>query len=92
MHRAKGRAWPSTTTARMLNQGQHVVCALAVAQNNNVHVWFVAHPRQLYDYSTDRPPSLYDISGSAHFYNKADAGIVVHRSAARYTLRSMRLC
>jgi len=48
-------------------------------QRNSVHVWFVAHPRQLYDYSTGRPPTLYDISSSAHFYNKADAGIVVHR-------------
>lgn len=26
------------------------------------------------------PPTLYDISGSAHFINKADAGIVVHRN------------
>ena len=25
-------------------------------------------------------PTLYDISGSAHFYNKTDFGIVVHRN------------
>lgn len=24
-------------------------------------------------------PNLYDISGSAHWHNKADVGIVVHR-------------
>jgi len=52
------------------------------AQRSGVHVWFVAHPRQLPDYSSHRPPTLYDISGSAHFYNKADAGIVVHRHSS----------
>lgn len=26
------------------------------------------------------PPNLYDISGSAHFINKCDNGIVVHRN------------
>lgn len=25
-------------------------------------------------------PSLYDISGSAHFVNKCDVGLVVHRN------------
>ena len=28
-------------------------------------------------------PSLYDISGSANFYNKADFGIVVHRDRVK---------
>lgn len=48
------------------------------AQHNDVHVWFVAHPKQLQQWKGD-PPNLYDISGSAHFVNKADAGVVVHR-------------
>lgn len=26
------------------------------------------------------PPNLYDISGSAHFINKCDNGIVIHRN------------
>jgi hypothetical protein len=26
------------------------------------------------------PPNLYDISGSAHFINKADNGLVIHRN------------
>lgn len=39
----------------------------------------MAHPRQLHDWRGD-PPNLYDISGSAHFINKADAGIVIHRN------------
>ena len=49
------------------------------AQHNDVHVWFVAHPRQLQGWRGD-PPNLYDISGSAHFINKADNGIVIHRN------------
>ena len=48
------------------------------AQHNDVHVWFVAHPRQLQQWRGEAP-NLYDISGSAHFVNKADNGIVVHR-------------
>ena len=48
------------------------------AQMNGVHVWFVAHPKQMIDYR-DEPPRLYDISGSAHWVNKADNGVVVHR-------------
>lgn len=49
------------------------------AQTAGVHVWFVAHPRQLREWRGNAP-NLYDISGSAHFINKADNGIVVHRS------------
>ena len=49
------------------------------AQLNDVAVWFVAHPRQLRDWRGE-PPTLYDISGSAHFVNKADNAIVIHRS------------
>lgn len=48
------------------------------AQNHECHVWFVAHPRQLMNWQGE-PPNLYDISGSAHFVNKADNGVVVHR-------------
>ena len=52
------------------------------AQLNDVLVILMAHP-------TKQPknkdgiveaPTLYDISGSANFYNKADFGIVVHRN------------
>ncbi|GAX74797.1 hypothetical protein CEUSTIGMA_g2244.t1 [Chlamydomonas eustigma] len=48
------------------------------AQVYGVHVWFVAHPRQMHGWS-GQAPNLYDISGSAHFINKADNGIIVHR-------------
>lgn len=49
------------------------------AQMRAVHVWFVAHPRQMQNW-TGQAPNLYDISGSAHFINKADCGLVVHRN------------
>jgi len=49
------------------------------AQHHDCHVWFVAHPKQLQNWHGGAP-SLYDISGSAHFINKCDNGIVVHRN------------
>ena len=52
------------------------------ATNHSVHVWFVAHPAKLYREKGKIPiPSLYDISGSANWVNKADVGIVVHRQS-----------
>ena len=44
---------------------------------NNVLVFLVAHPTKM---MKGEVPSLYNISGSAHFYNKTDYGIVVDRT------------
>uniref|UniRef100_A0A1D1YS60 DNA primase/helicase n=1 Tax=Anthurium amnicola TaxID=1678845 RepID=A0A1D1YS60_9ARAE len=52
------------------------------AQHHSCHVWFVAHPRQLQNWNGG-PPNLYDISGSAHFVNKCDNGIIIHRNRDR---------
>ncbi|XP_020269607.1 twinkle homolog protein, chloroplastic/mitochondrial-like isoform X2 [Asparagus officinalis] len=49
------------------------------AEHHSCHVWFVAHPRQLQQWGGGAP-NLYDISGSAHFINKCDNGIVIHRN------------
>jgi twinkle protein len=51
------------------------------ARHNGIHIWIVAHPTKLYrDKDGSYPvPTLYDISGSAHFRNKADNGICVWR-------------
>jgi twinkle protein len=51
------------------------------AQHHGVHVWFVAHPAKMQrENGGSRPvPTLYDISGSANWVNKADLGIVIHR-------------
>jgi twinkle protein len=52
-----------------------------LAQSCGVHVWFVAHPAKLHRENGKLPvPTLYDISGSANWSNKADIGVVVHRS------------
>ena len=52
------------------------------AKKYQVHVAIVAHPAKLKrDKDGDYPiPSLYDISDSAHWYNKADLGVIVHRA------------
>lgn len=55
------------------------------AQQNDILIILMAHP-------TKQPknkdgvieaPTLYDISGSANFFNKADFGIVVHRNRVK---------
>ncbi len=62
------------------------------AQRNDVLVILMAHPYKITkDNSDNGVPTLYNINGSAHFYNKADYGIIVHRykgasEAERYTL------
>jgi twinkle protein len=51
------------------------------ARMMNVHVVLVAHPTKLVKGKDGKipMPSLYDISGSANFANKADIGIVIHK-------------
>lgn len=52
------------------------------ARNYDVHVWLVAHPAKLYKDKDGRypVPTPYDISGSAHYRNKADNAITVWRN------------
>jgi twinkle protein len=59
----------------------------AFARKRGVHVFVVVHPAKQYRNKDGSLPemSLYDISGSAHFYNKCDAGLIVYRDA--YTIR-----
>jgi len=49
------------------------------AQRNMCHVWLVAHPVKMSHWRAS-VPTLYDVSGSAHFYNKCDMGLIVHRN------------
>jgi len=57
------------------------------AQRFKVHVFLVAHPtkiRKKEDAISDyQVPTLYDISGSGHFFNMAQNGITVYRSYDR---------
>lgn len=62
------------------NETQYISRFLDILVNfarfNNILIFLVAHPRKMQKGET---PSLYDISGSAHFYNKTDYGFVVER-------------
>jgi twinkle protein len=51
------------------------------AQSHGVAVWFIAHPLKMHRDSNGKVPipTLYDISGSANWSNKADVGITVSR-------------
>ena len=51
------------------------------SRRNGVHVWIIAHPRNLQKDKSGKyqPPTLYEISGGAHWRNKADNGICVFR-------------
>jgi twinkle protein len=56
--------------------------AIWVTRETGMHLWIVAHPTKLQllrDGSTP-VPTLYDISGSAHWTNKCDNGIVIWRN------------
>lgn len=51
------------------------------AQKNDVLFILVAHPRKIMKKNgLFEVPTLYDISGSANFFNKADYGITVYRN------------
>lgn len=58
------------------------------AQKFNIHLVIIAHPAKMRkkDNGTYPVPSLYDISDSAHWYNKPDIGIVVHRESETETM------
>jgi len=51
------------------------------ARTYNVLIFLVAHPRKMQKDGTGKHevPSLYDINGSANFYNKCDYGISIYR-------------
>lgn len=58
------------------------------AQMNDLLIILMAHPTKLPKNKDGviEAPTLYDISGSANFYNKADFGIVVHRNRLENTV------
>lgn len=68
-----------------LTETEHVSECLSkikrLAQTHQIHVWLVAHPTKLQKQKdgTYGVPTAYDISGSAHFRNKADVCLCVWR-------------
>lgn len=59
----------------------------------NVAIWIVAHPKKPAMWG-QKPaaPGLYDISGSAHWANKADYGLVVHRPNKESNVTEVVVC
>lgn len=49
------------------------------ARVHNVLVIVVAHPTKPQGTGGESKPTLYNVSGSSHWYNKADIGVVVHK-------------
>lgn len=50
------------------------------AQQQNILIFLMAHPTKVRKDNGNRGiPTMYDINGSANFYNKADFGLIVHR-------------
>ena len=50
-------------------------------QKYDIHIFLVAHPRKMQkkENGSYEIPSLYDVAGSANFYNQVDNGITVYR-------------
>lgn len=74
----------------MMSETQYISDCLSkikeFAVRTNTHIFIVAHPRKLQkDQKTGQYPvaTMYDISGSAHFFNKTDNGISIHRDFER---------
>lgn len=56
-------------------------------KKNNVHGFIIAHPTKM-EKDKDQKyivPNLYSISGSAHFFNKADIGFTVYKKGQGIT-------
>lgn len=69
-----------------MSETEYISVSLSKIRNfsrwHDIHVFVVAHPQKLQkekDSGKYNPPSMYDISGSAHWRNKADNGICIHR-------------
>ena len=63
---------------------------ITFARVNGVLVFLVAHPRKMQQLK-DQPgvfevPTLYDINGSANFFNKADYGLTIYRNKKEETV------
>lgn len=52
------------------------------ALKTDIHLFIVAHPKKMVKDNTGQypPATMYDIAGSAHFFNKTDNGISIHRN------------
>lgn len=70
---------PGYTETQYISEALSLIKDFAL--RNDVHIFIIAHPKKMQkDQRGKYPvPTMYDISGSAHFFNKTDNGISVHR-------------
>jgi twinkle protein len=67
-----------------MSETEYISSALSkvvyTTRRHNIHIWLVAHPTKLQKLASGgyAAPLPYDISGSAHWYNKADNALTVH--------------
>jgi twinkle protein len=72
-----------------MREDEHISRSLtrirAFARQHDLHVWLVAHPKKLEKQAdgTYPVPTPYDISGAAHWRNKADNALAVWRDHGR---------
>lgn len=59
-----------------------------LARKYHVHVMVIAHPAKMQRAKDGGVPipTLYDVSDSAHWYNKPDLGMIIHRQGTAETL------
>jgi len=67
------------------NETQYISDCLTLLKSfasiHNIHIILVAHPSKMAKINGKyEVPTLYSVSGSAHFFNKTDNGICVHRN------------
>jgi twinkle protein len=58
-------------------------------RSHELAMWMVAHPAKMQRTAEGiiPPPTLYDISGAAHWNNMCDVGLVVHRDFETHQTR-----
>jgi twinkle protein len=58
-------------------------------QKYDIHIFLVAHPRKMakQDNKLYEVPTLYDIAGSANFYNQVDNGLSIYRDFENNTTK-----
>lgn len=78
--------WNEIEHKRRPDEGEHEYTSRAIrawkafAKTYRCAVWIVAHPRKPAEFGkSGSAPGLYDVSGSAHWANKADYGVIIHR-------------
>lgn len=90
--------WNEMDHARLRHESETEYTGRAIktlkkfANAYQVHLIVVAHPAKM---EVDRHgklpiPNLYNISGSAHFANKCDLGMVVHRKGDQTIVRNLK--